>query len=231
MPAPNFILSPCTPADVPGMVEVYLSAFEKDNFSLYCLPRAAIPAEEWDRWLTARFTKLFNSPEIRCFKITDSNNNNRQAAFARWAFPYTPSEEKRRVKAEEEKETERLKEQGIDTRWPNGANLEVCDLKFGPLDSCREKTINEEETFVCHLLCVHQDYWRQGLGGMLLRDVLALADDQGAQAWIEATPAGRPLYAKLGFKEVNLVKVDLSRWGGKEPGFNWGMLREASQQI
>jgi hypothetical protein len=145
MPAPNFVLSPCTPADVPGMVEVYLSAFENDYFSQHCLPRDIIPAEEWDRWLNARFLKFFSSPEIRAFKITDSNNNNRQAAFARWSVPYVFSEEEKKVE-EEKKERER-KKGGIDDKWPKGANLEVCGLKFGPLDSCREKTINEEEIY------------------------------------------------------------------------------------
>lgn len=244
MPAPNFVLSPCTPEDVPGMVEIYLSAFKDDYFSQYCLPRDAIPAEEWNRWLNARFLRLFNSPEIRCFKVTDLNNNHRPAAFARWQFPYVFSEEEKKVKAMEKKEAERKKrEEGVDPKWPRGANLEVCDLKFGPLDRCRESSINEEETYgepivskyllsfanshlVCHLLAVHQDYWRQGLGGMLLKHVLALADAEGRRTWIEATPSGRPLYAKLGFKEVNLVSVDLTKWGGKEPGKNWGMVRE-----
>jgi len=83
---------------------------------------------------------------------------------------------------------------------------------------------------VCHLLAVHQDYWRQGLGSMLLKRVLALADAEDRRTWIEATPAGRPLYAKLGFKEINLVSVDLTKWGGKEPGKNWGMLREVPQK-
>jgi len=128
------------------MVEIYLSAFENDHFSLHCLPRDKIPPEEWDRWLNARFLKLFNSPKIRAFKIIDSNSNNRQVAFARWSFPHVFSEVEKKVREEEKKERERKKE-GVDDKWPKGANLEVCDLKFGPIDSCREKTINEEETY------------------------------------------------------------------------------------
>lgn len=78
---------------------------------------------------------------------------------------------------------------------------------------------------------MHEDYWRQGLGGVLLKHVLDLADAEGKKAWIEATAAGRPLYAKFGFKEVDpLVEVDLSRWGATEPGRNWGMLREPQQK-
>ena len=73
---------------------------------------------------------------------------------------------------------------------------------------------------------MHQDYWRQGLGRLLLDHVIAIADAEGRSTWIDATPAGRPLYVKLGFEDVNLVEVDLSRWGSKEPGKNWGMLRE-----
>ena len=65
---------------------------------------------------------------------------------------------------------------------------------------------------------------------MLLNHVIAIADAEGRKTWIEATPAGRPLYAKIGFKEVNLVEVDLSRWGGKELGRNWGMMREPQKK-
>ena len=68
-------------------------------------------------------------------------------AFARWTFPYVFSEEDKKAREEEKKERERKKKEGIDEKWPKGANLEVCDLKFGPIDSCREKTVNEEETY------------------------------------------------------------------------------------
>ncbi|TVY46115.1 hypothetical protein LSUB1_G000045 [Lachnellula subtilissima] len=232
MSAPRFILSPCTPEDVPEMVATYLSAFEHDYLSKYCLPTSTITPEEKLRWLNARFLKLFSSPEVRAFKITDANNGNRQAAFSRWMFPYVFSEEEKRVREEDKKERERKrKEDGIDVKWPLGADLEVCDLKFGPMDSCRESSINAEETYVCGLLAVHQDYWRQGLGGMLLNQVIAMADAEGRRMWIEATPAGRPLYAKLGFKEVSLIEVDLSRWGGKEPGRNWCMVREPQKKV
>jgi len=58
---------------------------------------------------------------------------------------------------------------------------------------------------------------------------LALADAEGRRCHIEATPNGYPLYLKLGFKEIDVVTVDLTKWGGMEgkPGINRVMVREA----
>ena len=36
------------------------------------------------------------------------------------------------------------------------------------------------------------------------------------KTYIEATKAGYPLYLKLGFKDIDLLSVDLSKWDGKE---------------
>lgn len=79
---------------------------------------------------------------------------------------------------------------------------------------------------VVHLLAVHPDYQGKGLGSRLLKHGLDLADAEGRVVYIEATAAGYPVYAKLGFEEIDAIRVDLSKWGGKEPGINRVMLRQ-----
>ncbi|KAF4627896.1 hypothetical protein G7Y89_g10253 [Cudoniella acicularis] len=221
---PNFILSPATTADIPHIIPVYLSAFSTDHFSQYTFPRDLITPSEWVRWLTSRYTNRFAQPELRHFKVTETATGN-VCAFIRWRFPHQFSEEEKLKKKEEKEEMERLKAEGKDDKWPVGANLEACDGKFGGLDKIQERFCTDDD------YAVHQGYQGKGLGRMLLEYGLKLADAEGKRAYIQATRAGYPVYAKLGFKEVDCLEVDLSKWGGKEPGVNWAMLREPQKTI
>lgn len=53
----QFVLSPATVDDVPGMADVYLTAFGSDAFSSFAFPRDKISDQEMKRWLTERFKK------------------------------------------------------------------------------------------------------------------------------------------------------------------------------
>ena len=76
------------------------------------------------------------------------------------------------------------------------------------------------------LLCTDPAFQRKGLASMLLRHGTDLADAEGRKTYIEATAMGHPVYLKLGFKDVDNVTMDLSKWGGKELGVNRTMLRD-----
>ncbi|KAF8867113.1 hypothetical protein BDZ45DRAFT_609269 [Acephala macrosclerotiorum] len=226
MGIPTFALSECAVSDVPSMVEVYLGAFSTDYFGQFVFPRPQIPDSEMHRWLTTRFTSLFSKREIHTFKITD-NETGKMAAFLRWTFPHELTEEERREREEEKREKERVKaETGHDPTWPKGANLEICGEKFGGLDRLQEKYVNKKETYVANLLGTHPAYQRKGLASKLLKHVLDMADREGRKVYIEATPAGHPVYLKLGFRDIDVVAVDLTRWGGDRVGTNVIMERD-----
>ena len=61
---------------------------------------------------------------------------------------------------------------------------------------------------------------------MLLSHVLSLADAEGRKTYVESTVTGYPVYKKFGFQDIDLLSMDLSKWGGKEPGINTIMLRQ-----
>jgi hypothetical protein len=56
--------------------------------------------------------------------------------------------------------------------------------------------------------------------------VLQMADKEGKMAYIEATDAGFPIYLKLGWKQIDVVELDLSKYGGKGIASHRLMLRE-----
>lgn len=50
---------------------------------------------------------------------------------------------------------------------------------------------------------VRPEFQRRGLGGLLTAHAIAWQRAQGARAvWLDATPAGRPLYRRLGFTDI-----------------------------
>lgn len=49
------------------------------------------------------------------------------------------------------------------------------------------------------MLCTHPEYRGRGAGSMLVRWGCEIADSEGAGAYIDASKAGAPLYAKQGF--------------------------------
>lgn len=76
------------------------------------------------------------------------------------------------------------------------------------------------------LLATDPSYQRRGLASKLLKHVFQMADKEGKMSYIEATAAGFPVYQKIGYRQVDIVEVDLEKFGGKGTASNRCMLRE-----
>ncbi len=68
------------------------------------------------------------------------------------------------------------------------------------------------------LLCTSPKYFRRGAAKALLVPMLEIADREGLRAYLEATPAGRPVYEKLGFREVDALRFELPEATGDDHG-------------
>lgn len=84
---------------------------------------------------------------MHTFKITDTTTNT-LCAFLRCSYPHvlTP-EEKASREAEQKARMQERESSGHDPMWPLGANLSVCDGKFGGLDEMRKKFVDDEEMY------------------------------------------------------------------------------------
>jgi hypothetical protein len=142
-PPSEYILSPIHLSDIPAMLPVYHSAFTNDLLSNYTFPRERITPEEWTRWLTMRFTMIFHRPETRYFKI---EKDGEMVAMARWSFPYRLSEEEKAKRAQDKIEkNKRDEEEGRNTDWPVGADMECCREKFGGIGKAFERVVEDKE--------------------------------------------------------------------------------------
>ena len=66
----------------------------------------------------------------------------------------------------------------------------------------------------------------KGIGSMLIRRGLDDADKDNAKTYIEASPAGLPLYVKLGWQEIDRVIVDVDKIDGKGKATEVCLMRE-----
>jgi GNAT superfamily N-acetyltransferase len=79
---------------------------------------------------------------------------------------------------------------------------------------------------VVNILAVLPEYQGKGLGGLLLKHGLVLADRDGARTYIEASKKGFPLYKKYGWKEFDEVVVDTRPYSGQGLESTKLMMRE-----
>jgi ribosomal protein S18 acetylase RimI-like enzyme len=104
--------------------------------------------------------------------------------------------------------------------WPTSgfaedANVELLNWFFGCLDAKRNAFMvpRGKGYLYMALLAVDPKCQRMGVGRKLLEWGLEKADREGLECWIEASPAGKPLYEKVGWREVGFTDVELRRWG------------------
>ena len=66
---------------------------------------------------------------------------------------------------------------------------------------------------------------KKGCASALIQSGLEIVDSRGAKAFLEAVPRGRSLYGKFGWKNVDEIIFDLSKYGGRSAQVTTGMLR------
>lgn len=65
-----------------------------------------------------------------------------------------------------------------------------------------------------HLLAVRPQYHRRGIGSLLIKAGLDVADEAMSKVYVFSTPVGLPLYLRHGWKKVDELVVDMGKYGG-----------------
>lgn len=74
-----------------------------------------------------------------------------------------------------------------------------------------------------HILVTDPAHKRRGAGSMLIRHMLEEAQRLGLAGYLESSEDGHSLYTGLGFKDVKLLEVDMSKWGAQDTHKTWAM--------
>lgn len=167
---------------------------------------------------------MVSSSEKRRLAIKENNGNyfatvtdastNTVIANAHWEF--TPADAS-------EKELEELASKPSP---PPDANVDAWNDFFGYLSEQRRRFLGKKHMGFLHILTTHPDHHRRGAGGLLLKHFLDAVDEEGIEAYLEASEAGKPLYARYGFKPVFEQTFDLEKYGGKGIERNTVMIRD-----
>ncbi|TPR00966.1 FAD binding domain family protein [Aspergillus niger] len=99
-----------------------------------------------------------------------------------------------------------------------------------PLEKVEERVLRDvvggEEVLTLEYLTTHPDYWRQGVGSMLVQSGVRVADQYGMKTYVMSEPAGLKVYLNHGFKVVDEITVEYAQFGGTEPTTHYFLVRE-----
>lgn len=192
-------LRQATASDAAQIVDIYLSAFKEDAISLLCFPRNEA-VRDW--WLNMIAEEL-SDPHAHFIVITSSDastDGDTVVAFAQWNGPLKPMFSE------------------LPT-WPEGSDVELANSFFGNLFSTHKRLMEGKKHWYLELIATRPEFQGKGAAGLLIRWGLGKADSEGLDAYLEASPDGKPIYEHFGFIAQEDLVMDLEGKGVEEKKF------------
>ncbi|GCB24093.1 hypothetical protein AAWM_06978 [Aspergillus awamori] len=166
------------------------------------------------------------------------NGRERVVGYARWTLP--PSLANRddvwlsaqvaEPSAQEKEEYRRMFDLGSDEKGRvKGMKSDgLLEFRGDPLEKVEERVLRDvvggEEVLTLEYLTTHPDYWRQGVGSMLVQSGVRVADQYGMKTYVMSEPAGLKVYLNHGFEVVDEITVEYAQFGGTEPTTHYFLL-------
>ncbi|KAI3398255.1 hypothetical protein diail_9593 [Diaporthe ilicicola] len=220
--SPAFTMSHATEADAECLAEVYYAAFQTDPGNTYWWPADKEPMMEW----TVRRTRgKMRDRSVRHYKVVDVQTGD-VVAFARWNIPEGSTRFGEWPGGDGEVDVSGLVRSegeapapltgGANTPGqspaaldlPLGSKEELCRDFFDGLSRMSSKWVTKDMLNLS-LIATSTKYFKRGAARALIVPMLEIADAEGVRAYLEATPAGKPIYEKLGFREVDSLEFNL----------------------
>ncbi|TAQ86669.1 hypothetical protein B7494_g5028 [Chlorociboria aeruginascens] len=213
----HFHLRPALPSDAAVLTNIYLTSFSNDAISHLVFPRSDPGSYKF--WHDSINYEI-HAPNsyFLCIVAQDPDQESVAGeeiiAYAKWNY-VTVGEGGGDGDGEEE-----LPE------WPETADQAFGNYFFGTLDRKRREIMHPPARwkgyYYLELVATLPSYQGKGAAGMLIEWGLERADQMGVEAYLEASPVGKRIYERHGFKEVERFGVELrgKSWEGnlKETG-------------
>lgn len=215
-------LLPLEEADLPANDNIMHAAFGPDLMS--CMyPNGYSDADRVVSLQNARSNWAKHHDDYRYLKVIDTDlpdddPNGRIIGTAKWQV-YS------RQRSEEEMDKEEA-EAGKQEPGPT-ANREMLAAFFGELMRTRRQNLAGQPHVLLSILATNPQHHRRGVGAMHMDWGMKLADELGLPAYLEASPKGKPLYERYGFKEMGKMDFDARDWGKEYDIPHYFMLRPA----
>ncbi|KAJ5208052.1 hypothetical protein N7449_002431 [Penicillium cf. viridicatum] len=176
------VLELATIEDLPAITELWFTVFNDPGM------RHLIPDTPGARdWFTAaNRTDMLTKPYQKYLKVIDPDVKDAQGqarivAYAKWDLAMSDERGARFPP------------------WHGDMRGQDCDAFFGGMEKNRRRVMGDKKHYYLDMLGTHPDYRCRGAGSMLVRWGCEIADREGVGAYIDASKAGAPLYAKHGF--------------------------------
>ncbi|KAI8665390.1 hypothetical protein LRP88_04101 [Fusarium phalaenopsidis] len=182
------VLEKATLEDVPALTELWYAGFT-DPGVRYLWPDTPGMRKWWDE---ANREDLANKTYQHYIKVIDPSSKDHQgrpriAAFAKWD---TATQEERGPRY---------------PAWNPDMPLQAIEDFIQSLENSRQGVMaGKIKHYYLDTLVTHPEYQRRGAGSMLMKWGCDLADENGAELYVDASKDGSFLYRKFGFIEQTL---------------------------
>ena len=223
------ILEKAVEADIERMIEVMYRAMSEDPWDRIMFPTTPEPNNRTNS-ITRWKNEMHTNPTQWLMKVVDTDLNE-IIAFARWNIF-----RQERPESEWKKQEKRQWDEGTNVEAANAfmyAIIEKRQRVMGGKAHCRKENRAGRQCrlltcfTVLGMLMTHPEHHRRGAGKMLVQQGTAFADDAGLPCYLEGSPAGHRLYLNMGFKDVETLDMDMSKFGSEGIHPHYVMIRPA----
>lgn len=215
-------LLPFEESDHDAYEDIIWEAFKDDLMGLMYPNGFTQAARNWGR--ENRLKQLREHPEkTKMFKVIDTELPDdapygKIVGVSSWEFT---TEE--RTEEELDAQLAERNERGL----PPDCNAAMLEAFFGTIRKCKREIIGGQPHANLGMLATLPDHHRRGIGAMHLNWGLGEADKLGLPAYLEASPKGKLLYARMGFEELRPLPFDPREYGAEQDLIHTCMLRKA----
>ncbi|KAG9250559.1 acyl-CoA N-acyltransferase [Emericellopsis atlantica] len=185
-------IRPATEADIPALLAVFLSAFSTSAFNTICFPDADPLSHQSHRALIAS-----NLAHITLLEHSSSDGTTKEVLG--WMSWKRRDDTTRHVVRAED--------------FPPSGDPELARRFFQANVDAAFRHM-QPPYFHLSIIVVHRDAQSLGVGGQLMRHGLARVDEEGLASYVNASRAGKGLYARHGFQTVEETHLgeDIAIW-------------------
>ncbi|KAL9102420.1 MAG: hypothetical protein Q9163_002442 [Psora crenata] len=214
-----YTIAPVNPADIPFLTAIQWAALSTNPLIQVLYPRGATPALK--AFTIASYERAITFPSARLIKATDDATGE-LVGFAKWII-YHPGHEEENPNGRESGQESRRRSGWVRDKYMmppmppdcHGTLLE----RWGNIINRTRKRITGPRGHACrigtplldivHVLPSRQ---RDGVGASLIDWGLEMADTEGLQCYVEASPVAYSLCRRIGFRHVADMRVELGNY-------------------
>ncbi|KAL1801685.1 hypothetical protein ACET3X_002027 [Alternaria dauci] len=198
----GFVILPALIPDISAVYDVYFAAFKDNELTRALFPSATEKDltdanSEFRQAHTAHTAEYWKTSATQyTFKCVDTETN-KIVGMALCDIYIAPSDWKRG-----------------EIGWLEGKERERAEGLVKPLWEMREKLWLNERYIYCHVMAVHPDHQRKGVGELLFKHGTNIAQQTGLPVYIESSKEGVRLYEKMGSRKLKEQLVTSEKTNG-----------------